>query len=214
MTSKQVLSSLFFVLLLSQPVAGQVRPLQDDYEMVEVVRPTREYTSRLVLIVDISGSMRPRLSAALDASLNLVSEVWATDEANLKVIVFDTRVFEFPGEDDGWSFPSPDLLDEVETWINANADDQGTCVEPALRTAFEVQEEALTILLVTDGNLIHERGDRLLAIVAGLQEARVEAELGVVVLGVVDVGAGQTWLEEMAEAGGGGLIRLRGRDDD
>lgn len=214
---KLLLPSLL-ILLLSQPVAGQarpVRPLEDgDYDTVEILRPTQEYTSRLILIVDISGSMRPRLRAAIDASLALVADVWATDDANLMVLAFDTQVVQFPGEDSGWSFPSPDLLDEVGTWINVTANDQGTSVEPALRRALGIEEDALTILLVTDGSLIHERGDRLLAIVQELQGQRVDAGLGAVVLGVVDVGSGQEWLVKVAEEGRGGLIRLRGRDED
>lgn len=226
MTS-QILTVVAFVVLLASPSRAQacVAPphtgtaaseAEEEPGLKTVVEPTKRLTSRIVLVVDVSGSMKGR---KIEQALAVVHEVMnqPLDDLEVAIVAFCEGMNRWPGwrgpkDDDlpdGWGrLPSADTLREAQQWLNAQPANGGTNPMAALAAAVNEPRDKLSVVLISDGDF--GTFNHLVAgLVQGAQKARGAIGLAPAVLMVYGVGsevAEMTWMRSLGEEGGGGLF--------
>lgn len=170
--------------------------------IVVLLAPTAPITKRIVLLVDVSGSMKANGKAqrALEAASAIARQ--PIDEAAVLPIAWSGDVRTYPG---GWeNLPSAEAAERVETWLGAASTDGDTYLGPALVVALSRPESDLTIVIVTDGDLHNETTEKLLAVLASGQAKRKQRA----VVGVWGIGHAKPreTLLALAKAGGGGYV--------
>ncbi len=188
-------------------------------ETLEVVVPAAgPLSSRVVFLVDASGSMTPgRVAEAIRACL-LILET-PTDSLEVRVLAFRGVVHVWPGLGGegvpaGWTaLPHGDALGAVSAWLGGLGGNGTTAAAPALRQALLTPRAKLSVVLITDGEFT--LAPVLSTLKAG-QAARVKAGHGRAHLLVWGVGAGareSAALKALGKAGGGGLWVYRRSGD-
>lgn len=237
----RVLLSVLFGLLLLKPVhadgvapvvspvvmSTQIGPPHSFIESVEpeepppetvmldvVVEPTERLTSKILFLIDVSGSMK---GEPLGRALGMVAEVveQPLDDLEIGIISFADATNRWPGyrgpkdEDlpDGWGrLPSAQTLASAKAWIQSWRGGGGTDPLGAIATAINENRKDLSVVLVTDGDFPAETA---LAAFRGSLKAREAAGLGRVVFMVLGVGSAspkQSHMVDMAREGGGGYF--------
>lgn len=226
MTSQILLSVVAFVVLFASPSAAQacvaptttdaVSEAEPEPALKTVVEPTKRLTSRIVLVVDVSGSMKGR---RIEQALAAVHEVMnqPLDDLEIALIVFSEGMRRWPGyrgpEDkdlpDGWGrLPSADTLREAQQWLGAQPSSGGTDPRAALASAVNDPRDDLSVILITDGDF-NEHSQLVVGLVQGAQKARGSIGLApavVMVYGVGESAGKMPWMVGLAEDGGGGLF--------
>ena len=157
----------------------------------------------LVYLVDVSGSMAgARLTKALEAFDLLAGQ--PVDQAYLRVDAFAGS-----HRKRRWAkLPSADELAQAEAWLSKQFYklDSSTRLLPALVEALAEKPKALTIVIVTDGELGEDRLEDLETEIKAAQRKRKVKAL----IGVVGVGHSKprAKLKRIAELGRGGYCAI------
>lgn len=161
--------------------------------LIQVVPPARPLRKRVVIVADVSGSMRGyRFAAMLDAVRDIAAQ--PTDEMDLAVWAFNDSAQRYPAE--GYlELPSATAVDEVQAWLGELGSGGDTFVIPALERASAEPEADL--VLVTDGVFQREETSHVLRAVP---QGR---------LGVLGIGSEVDVLTRCARRGGLGYWRVK-----
>lgn len=148
------------------------------WTLVIAIEPQARITNKMLFLVDCSGSMTgEKLSRAIDQTIEIAGQ--ETDDLQIACIAFDDGQRRWPG---GWAkLPDPDVLVELRTWLNTTCRGGNTPIAQALIMAMQEPVRDMTLIIVSDGFFDEETG-ALTDLFKGLQEARVTAGLGKVVL--------------------------------
>lgn len=194
------------LLLAALPALGQ--------ELVTVVEPSERTTARVILLVDVSGSMRgPPLEAAIAAALSIARA--GGDQLELAAYAFAGGCCRWPaprveGETapEGWaSFPNEPALAHLLGWLRTPvlSDTNTTEISGALRAALAEPRDKLSVIVVSDG-LLNDAA-KALEILAEGQARREELGLGKAVVACWTIGAEAPVLNELGREGRGGCWR-------
>lgn len=107
-------------------------------------------TKKIVFVVDSSGSMNGRYQGCIDSFLE--ASAHNVDEYDIKVCTFNNTVRWY--SDDWTKMPDAEKLEEISAWLGADAPTgfgRDTFVIPALRQIYEMEEDDITIVIITDG---------------------------------------------------------------
>lgn len=128
-----------------------------------VVRPSVRLTQRVILVVDVSGSMKDegRISRALQAVRHVMEN--PSDDFEVAIVTFSTKTERWPGVPEptatppvpvGWArLPSMIALTEGEAFVSSR-EAQGTLPVPALIQAITEPRDNVSVVFVTDGDFI------------------------------------------------------------
>lgn len=174
----------FLVLLTSVASAQQLTPVQPGRERM---------TSRVVFVVDTSGSMKTDFGRALSA-FNMISQQ-PVDQLEIAVIAFDDGVYRWPGLDgSGWAkLPDLKAVTAANAWLQQLPKLNGTKIVPALEKAFKVKKRGVTVVVISDGQFIQENKD-------DMEKIEKKRKGPVMCLGVGDVWEG--CLKVLSKSGG------------
>lgn len=197
------------LLLAALPALAQAQ------ELVTEVEPAERTTSRVMLLVDTSGSMKPgKLPLAIDAALRIARQ--GGDELEIAAYSFAAGFCRWPvplQEDAGdvvigWArMPDERALAALLAWLQAPVvSDASTSLGPALKDALADRRDKLTVIVITDGIL-----DDGAAVLEALQDGQAEREKdgrGRAVVACLGIGSDAPPLKALAEAGRGGYWRV------
>ena len=182
-----------------------------------VVHPAEgaRLTSRILLVVDRSGSMQHGEFTRALAAVAMIAEQPA-DELEVAVIAFAEHAVRWhpsdwcPGQRTDWAdLPSGYVAAEVTSWLARQGAKGSTFLWTALERALAEEVDDLTIVIVTDGDLTLADEDQIRFGFEAAQTARLEAGLGQAVVCVYGIGANRACLRWLAEWGGGGYYLER-----
>lgn len=172
------------------------------------VEPTKPLTSKIMFVVDRSGSLTgDQFSRALLAVRGVLTV--PTDDLEVAMIAFNDTVIRWPGRPGGkvpagWaSLPAAGTAREAEEWLRVLGAGGDTLVIPALMAALSDHRASMSIVLVTDGLFGREPRHVILDVIERAQAARPDRA----VIAVYGLGPRQQILTEIAEAGGGAYVR-------
>lgn len=193
------------LLLLALPLSAQ--------ELVESVPPEARLTNRILLVLDVSGSMAgPKLERAIAAALQVARA--GTDELELSAIAFAGGYARWPApQQEGSDAPRlwvecPDetAVSSLLAWLRTPLlADSSTHLAPALERALAEPRDKLSIVIVSDGEL-HDAQKALEVLRAG-QAKREKEGLGLAVVACWTIGGDSPALNELAREGKGGCWR-------
>lgn len=192
--------------VLALPALGQ--------ELVEVVPQERRITTRVVLLIDVSGSMAgPPLERAIAAALTLARN--GGDELELAAVAFAGGCVRWPapraeGETapEGWiSLPNEPALADLLGWLRTPvlSDTNTTEISAALKAALAELRDELSIVIVSDG-LLNDAANALEVLREG-QARRAEHGHHAATVACWTIGPEAQALNALARAGGGGCYR-------
>lgn len=198
-------------------VEPEVEPeelLPEPVSLNMVIEPTDRLTSKILFVIDVSGSMK---GEPLGQALGMVAEIMEQplDDLEIGVITFADATNRWPGyrgpkdEDlpNGWGrLPSAKTLGSAKAWMRSRGASGGTEPLGAIALAINENRNDLSVVLVTDGGFT---ATTALAAFRGAIKARQAAGLGKVVFMVLGVGAATPTLShllDMAREGGGGYF--------
>lgn len=183
-------------------------------ELVTVVEPEERVTSRVIFLVDTSGSMKPaKLPTAIEAALKIARQ--GGDELEISAFAFAAGYCRWPApQQEGgsappaWaSMPDEQALVHLLAWLQAPVvSDSGTALGPCLARALAEERDELTVIVLTDGLL-----DDAAELLAVLEDGQIERErkgLSRAVVACLGVGSEAPPLRALAEAGRGGYWRV------
>lgn len=180
------------VLLLVLPTLAQDR-------LVEQAPAASPMSARVLLVVDVSGSMDAYLPRALTQVADITGQ--PVDELQLACIAFSDQVYRWPR---GWvQLPDEGARGELLGWLGGLGARGDTLLAPALRLALE-EEGDLTVIVISDGMFQRERLEPLRDLIREGLEGR-ESPARVATLCVR--GRSET-MARLGEAGGGGAWSL------
>jgi len=195
--------------LLSIPIAFAICLPTSAQDLEVIVEPTQRTTTKIVLVIDVSGSMEgERITNATAAALMILEQ--PADEYDISIIVFAQSMTRWPGyteegdEPNGWAhFPSLEALNSANEFIHSFAGSGGTFPGPAIESAFQESVDPLTIVLITDGEFPYDIERRI----QSFQAKRLQRENQAAVFAIIGLGrAGEkSKLRRAAEIGGGGF---------
>ena len=184
----------------SSGVAVKLAPL---LALVVLLAPTQPIGKRILLLVDVSGSMchTGRMAEARAAASQIARQ--PVDEASVLVMAWADACVAYPG---GWvDLPDAEKVQQIETWLASWHTLGDTHLTPALLAALKTDpDKELTVVVVTDGQLHNDTAEGLeKALAAGQAARKVRA-----VVGVWGVGHTKPRAEllALAKAGGGGYV--------
>lgn len=202
--------------LLSARAEGERGP-----RVVEVLAPAKAFrvTSRLLFVVDVSGSMTGEGERAISAVRRVLEG--PSDELQAGVIAFADAPARWRGVPEpcehakdephgkrcvlpGWA-AFPGRSKELLAWLRSVKPDGGTVVGPALRAALADRADGLTVILVSDGIFGHELALKALAEGQAERRKRKLEPAGVMVWAAGWGARDREALLALAKAGGGGL---------
>jgi len=164
--------------------------------------PTKPITKRILLLVDVSGSMQNFGHA--QQALRVASAIarQPVDEASVLAMAWTDATATYPG---GWvQLPSEEGVEKLEAWLGSWHTQGDTKLSQALRVALARPESDLTVIVVTDGDLHADSEAELLAALEAGQKARKQRAT----VGVWGIGHDKPLpkLLALAKAGGGGYV--------
>ena len=175
--------------------------------LTPVVQPEDRASKSICFLVDVSGSMDASRSAtAISAFLTFSQQ--PIDEMKLAVIAFADHPVVCKFEGKTWAkLPDRDVIVQARAFLEAQAGDGGTYLSEGLKRALSLDEPELTVVVITDGDLYHERTDWLLACLRKWQSHREKPAL----IGFVGVGhaRAKNVLITLAKEGKGGYYLAR-----
>lgn len=195
-----------------------------DLKLKELVKPEHPISKRVLLVVDVSYSMRVHVRTVMRFVRTILKQ--PLDEAEFGVITFDHGFSRWPGipESDGprpvpygWArLPSEEAVDLAEKWTRSTSRGGGTFPASAVALALGEARTGLSIVLVTDGEFVY--GPVKEAIEAG-QARRKEGGLGEAVIATFALvpherGRWVDDLKDVAKIGRGGLWMPLEREPD
>ncbi len=210
------------LIALAGPAFGQscIAPLDsaaDPPALVAVAQPTTRLTSRVVLVVDVSGSMQARpLAQALDVVSSLLEQ--PLDELEVAIWAFAAHATRWPGHRGpqdgdlpaGWGrLPSPETLEAAQSWLRGKGGHGSTNPLDAMAAAVSENREKISVVLITDGEFDVDHKVVLPEIVRNAQTARQAAghdPAVVMVFGVGRQAKKMDWLRVIGQEGGGGFF--------
>jgi hypothetical protein len=181
-------------------------PFGDD-SVQAVVKGEGQLTQRIVLVLDVSGSMKNenRIGRVLQVLKHVMGQ--PADDLEVAVITFSSGFDRWPGVPEpnakppvpyGWArLPSADAMSSAQVWVATRANN-GTNPEGALRAAITEAREKTSVVLVTDGEF---PGPSCVATVRSAQKERVNAGRGEASILVYGVGTGVAKCEHLATIG-------------
>lgn len=214
----------------AQQIPPEKEPVPEETpQLKEVVPPKERMTKNVLILADISGSMRANQELARAFAFIEQTLEQATDEMRVGVLAFGTTHERWIGVPEpeapepvpeGWAlFPSKEAVEKAmrflqETWLG----DEGTstCIGQALIDAMRDKTDDLTILVVSDGvlsdfadcGLVHEDGVSISQgipnILPVLQKERKQAGLKPAVIMCLGIGSAEDSLKHLGEEGNGG----------
>lgn len=215
----------------SRPVRRQdLRPKGPRYLPVEIVPARARLTNRVILVVDVSGSMTgdpERISGAFDAVRLMTS--MPGDDLEIAVIAFSDYHVRWPGIKErclhrkgvkcsprwrclppGWArFPSLTARKAILRWLQGTQvraiNGNGTRAAPAMVSALAERRKNISVILVTDGEVEAGTTVKMLKL---WQKNRIARGLGAAVFRTYGVGnfvKEATVMRELGKLGGGGF---------
>jgi hypothetical protein len=179
--------------------------------LVVVLPPQEPLGSRVLFVVDASGSMKgPEFARALEAVRTIAGQ--PTDSMEFAVLAFNDSVYRWEGIPDehtprGWAaLPSHDAVQHASDWLGRLGASGDTLVIPALRTALAEERPKLSLVLVTDG-YFHTDSEQIVTAIREAQERRRKQELGLAVILVYGVGSKTKALQHVAGEASGGYFQ-------
>lgn len=182
-------------------------------ELVETVPPEARLTNRILLVLDVSGSMAgPKLDRAIAAALQVARQ--GGDELEVAAVAFAGGCARWPAPAQEGSdapplwvqCPDEQALAHLLAWLRTPLlADSSTHLAPALERALAEPRDKLSIVIVSDGEL-HDAPKALEVLKAG-QERREKEGLGAAVVACWTIGAEAPALNELAREGKGGCWR-------
>jgi len=121
-----------------------------------VLPSTERLTNRVLMVVDVSGSMGARDYADALYGVKLLSG-GRTDDLRIACYAFDTLSYRWPGvKGKGvlpcWAkFPSAIAQKNLLAWLGARSRDGGTSPEFAMAAALKSPQKDLSIIFISDG---------------------------------------------------------------
>lgn len=191
-------------------VLARHAPSQD---LVQVVEPQARITKRVILLVDVSGSMRgPELDRAIAAALDVARK--GGDQMEVACYAFASGAVRWPAphqEDSrapaGWAeMPDEKALAHLFAWLpGCGLYDGTTELGGALRAALAEARDDLSIVVISDGLL----GDaaKCLEVLKDGQAARAKLALAPAVVACWTIGAEAQALNDLGREGKGGTWR-------
>lgn len=187
-------------------------------ELIPVVEPTARVTKNVMLVIDVSGSVKN--TGRIPNSLAQLREIanQPVDSMELAVLAFTEEQHRWKGIPEpenniaeGWAgLPSENAIKEAQDWLVGVDTGTSTRFTPALETALREPRADLTIFVITDGIAQYAgEPDTTIAAVAGLQEWRVQQGYGKAVIYAIQFGRQQDWLGKLVTLGGGGFYHLK-----
>lgn len=199
---------VFLSLAAARVLADEPAPL------VVEVEPRAPLTSRVLFVVDVSGSVRN--AGLLGHALGQVRAILEqpVDALQVGVIAFAGLQARWPGQPapgvpDGWAeLPDAEAAEAALDWIEAVQVGSATNVVPALQEALQEPRDGLSVVLVSDGEFPDVAAvPQRTAVLQAVQGWRDREGYGAATLMVYGVGPRQTSLANLAELGGGGYFR-------
>lgn len=183
--------------------------------MVTVVEPETPLTKRVMLLIDLSGSMatQNRVSRALAAIEDITKQ--PIDDMHLAVIAFSDSTRRWPGipeegiPKDWAALPSEIAPKKAQEWIEENNCGGGTIYENPFRLALEEPTKDLSIILISDG-ITEVQGEpaNVFNTVRAKQAWRTQQGLGrAVIYGLMLDDC--YWMKDLVKENGGGLFQLK-----
>lgn len=173
--------------------------------LIVLLAPTKPVTKKIILLVDVSGSMEDngRASQALAAASMIYRQ--PVDEAQVLPIAWADKVTVY---DKGWEMlPSEEAAKRIDTWITSKRSKGATYLAQALTevlTRPELIDEEISIIIITDGVLHYDSEEALLTTLAeGQAKRKRPASIGV---WGINHTTSNSKLMAIAKAGGGGYI--------
>lgn len=196
-------------------MAGDVAasPFGDD-SVRPVVKGEGHLTQRIVLVLDVSGSMKNenRIGRVLQVLKHVMGQ--PADDLEVAVITFSSGFDRWPGVPEpnakppvpyGWArLPSADAMSSAQVWVATRANN-GTNPEGALRAAITEAREKTSVVFVTDGEF---PGPSCVKTFRAAQKERADSGRGeapVLVYGVGTDVEKQEHLATIGREGGGGF---------
>lgn len=182
--------------------------------LVEEVAQQHPLTSKLMFVVDRSGSMHGNhFNRALDAVKQVASQDF--DDVEIAVIAFNDLAARWPGKPEdgdqkipyGWAIPTPEAVEEAGDWLAELGAGGDTLIIQTMILALQEPRKELSIILVTDGLFGRERNDDILKAISDAQTWREENGFGRAVILCYGLGNFAKPLAEIGEVGCGGYLR-------
>jgi len=199
--------TLFYLFVLAAVCLG------GDLQVVH--EPAGPITKRVLLVVDVSGSMKSanRITDAIEAIKTITQQ--PIDEMEFGLLVFSDQTRRWPGIPEegvpkGWAaLPSDEAIKSAQEFVESNVIDSNTLYTSALTEALNEKRDNLSIVLISDGlGLYSSDLTAALASCTERQAWREQAGLGKAVIYVINIGKSQDWLTDLAKIGGGGHYRI------
>lgn len=204
-----MLRTLFYLFVLAAVCFGG--------ELQTVKEPDGPITKRVMLVLDVSGSMvtQKKIPESLSCLKTIAEQ--PIDEMELAVLIFSDETKRWDGIPDedakipkGWAaLPSEEAVKAAQDFVTTNVMNNNTRYLSALQAALSEPRDQLTIVLITDGIGIYAFDQQItLTKVQELQEWRVQEGYGKAVIYAINIGRLQDWLTELVKLGGGGHYRV------
>jgi Mg-chelatase subunit ChlD len=186
----------------------------DDDSIKAVVKGESRLTKRVILVIDVSGSMKSenRIGRAMQVVKHVMGQ--PVDDLEVAVITFSSNMERWVGvpepETDppvpyGWArLPSATALASAQTWV-ATRDSAGTEPNSALEAAIKEARDEVSVVFITDGDFA---GESCVKAFREAQKARKDAgrcEAPVLVYGVGTGVAKRDHLATIGKEGGVGF---------
>ncbi len=120
-------------------------------QFVTVVPQTKRHANRIVLLVDVSGSMSIHIPDLMAASKLILRQ--PTDAAEIAVVAWRSKPQAYKTPSGGlWiKLPDFDQVRKAEAWLRQQKPDGGTYIIPALELALALDKKQLSVVVITDG---------------------------------------------------------------
>lgn len=195
----------FFLILTSIPVLAN--------DLKEIVAAKDPLQKRVMLIVDVSGSMISSHTNCVAEALGNVGMIvnQPVDEMDLALIVFNSNTRRWPGVPEpgtkkGWAkLPSVEAGNKARDFVQNAFEDSGTYFAPAFKLALEEQSSDFTIVVITDGTNAFESEATIVRVTAEAQTLREAAGLEAIPIWIIDTNSTKNeWAVTLAKTYGGG----------
>lgn len=185
-------------------------PRRRSDEPTVAVPQTARLTKRVLLVVDVSGSMIGKLSTAVRAALRIAGS--GVDELEVAAIAFSDETARWTGVvSDGcpprWAaLPSEEAIGELVWFLERRGTVGDTHVIPALREALAEPRGDLSVVLISDGIFQSESSPEILRAIDAAQSWRTDAGHGRAVVMTWCVGPEKSVMNQIGEAHAGGSL--------
>lgn len=186
-------------------------PLDD---LVAIVHPETTLTQRIILVIDVSGSMKSegRISRALQVVQHIMEN--PTDDLEVAVVTFNTIAERWPGipEPDardpvppGWArLPSADALLSAQAFVESRYAG-GTDPVEAITLAISEPRDDVSVVFITDGVFDGQACVAAVRLAQGLRLVSGRQPAPVLVYGVGSGAEKRPHMEVIGREGGGGF---------